>query len=99
MRRRRSSRRLSHRLVGEEEPLLAVLPTLRSPSRGFREELLSVLAATSVMLFELLLGDGQDIIVRQVAKLPHLVEVLKDGLDRPSGLGVVGPYLSPNKDQ
>jgi hypothetical protein len=51
------------------------------------------------MLFELLLGDGQDIIVRQVAKLPHLVEVLKDGLDRPSGLRVVGPYLSPNKDQ
>ena len=73
------------------ESLLAVLPALRSILRGPRKGLLSFLAATSAFLVELLLGDGQDL-VGEVAKLPDLVEVLEDGFDRPSGLGVVGPY-------
>ncbi len=83
MRRRRSSIRLSHRVV--RKPPLAVLPALRSPPRGSREELLSVLAAPSALLFELLLGDGQ-YLVGEVNELPDVVEVLEDGLDQLSGL-------------
>ena len=55
------------------------------------EELLSVLAATGVMLFELLLGDGQDLF-GELTKLPDLVEVLEDGRDHLSRLGVVGAH-------
>jgi hypothetical protein len=42
------------------------------------------------VLFPLLSSEGQNL-VRKIAELPNLVEVLEDALDQPSGLGVAVP--------